>query len=567
MKLERIVIKNFRSIASDDTDLESYTFFIGRNNIGKSNYLKAVDILLSQDKTFKNFAELALNKNQVIEITGYFRGCEPYLTKLKESKHQVAVNAVVKEGLLALHVVIGVDGKAERSLLNQDTNELVNPTGLSTNLFKLFPETIFVRATADTSDELGEKQSTALSKIKKEVLDSFFQIVGAKVKERMKDIDSYLHGENTIRAAELRDFEKDFDAEMMGEFETCKSRVEFDLPDQETVKGGMRILLKDAHHSSEIADKGHGLQRTAFFAMVRMLAQRVVSSAAKPPPIFLIEELEAFLHPSAQVRLVGAIKSLTKNYQVIVTTHSPFVVTPEVITGLRMVRRNLQGSQAYGPTKKENEIKSAEYKTVRNGLAYSGQMAAIFSDRIVVVEGKNDDGFFPKVSSLLGYGSKGIMVTYAKASGGGATNVRQSKRFFELLGAKGVSVILDYDCLFASQFKEILKDLNLNPSIVDELRSSISWSDGKNPSLGQVLTLKTEASHAKALPIIIKLASLRVYILQKGGPENYFSEQFKTSNSNVCQDSKRLWEHCDSMDDLADLDELNAIFSTLHSDT
>ena len=363
---------------------------------------------------------MANDKNSQIEIIGYFKGCEAFLPLLKESKHQKAVTDMMADGLLALRVAISTEGKAERTLYNQKTSAPENVTGIATNLAKIFPEPIFVPATADTSDELQDKASTALTKLKKEVLQVFFTALADKVKGGFVDVDKYLHGDEKSRAKELGEFEKEFDSEFMGEFSSCKSRVQFDLPDEEMVGKGMHIFLNDGHHESEIPEKGHGLQRTAFFAMIRLLAKKATGAASKPSPVFLIEEVEAYLHPTAQAKLVSAILLLTQKYQMVVSTHSPFVISVDSCHGLRMVIRNEKGSQALGPQKQKDEFDKKDYESIKNNLKYSRHLTALFADKIIIIEGKNDGGFFPKAHALLGFAADGKLIEFLPALSSGS---------------------------------------------------------------------------------------------------------------------------------------------------
>jgi AAA15 family ATPase/GTPase len=45
--LKKIYIKNFGPIIEDEVLFEPFTYFIGRNNAGKSHYLRAVEVFLA----------------------------------------------------------------------------------------------------------------------------------------------------------------------------------------------------------------------------------------------------------------------------------------------------------------------------------------------------------------------------------------------------------------------------------------------------------------------------------------------------------------------------------------
>ena len=210
MKLKKVVIQNFRSIVNDEVIFNDFTFFVGKNNYGKSNYLRAIDHLLSFGKTYSDIAEIQNNKDNPVIIDGWFEGVKDFTPQLKESKHKEAVEKLIdSDGLIRLRLTINTDGQAETSLVDSVKNETVNPTGWATNCKKLFPETIFVPATADTADELQEKATTALSKIKKEVMQRFFTSLSSKIENAFEPIDKFLHGEEKDRSDDLKKLEKD----------------------------------------------------------------------------------------------------------------------------------------------------------------------------------------------------------------------------------------------------------------------------------------------------------------------------------------------------------------------
>lgn len=48
--LKRIHIKNFRSIVDATIELDDFNFFVGKNDSGKSNVLKAINLFLMRER-------------------------------------------------------------------------------------------------------------------------------------------------------------------------------------------------------------------------------------------------------------------------------------------------------------------------------------------------------------------------------------------------------------------------------------------------------------------------------------------------------------------------------------
>ena len=74
-----------------------------------------------------------------------------------------------------------------------------------------------------------------------------------------------------------------------------------------------------------LKNRGEGLQLTIKNAVFKMLAE---NQSQNRNTIFAFEEPETHLHPSAQIEMYRSIKALSKNnnFQVIMTTHSPYIV-------------------------------------------------------------------------------------------------------------------------------------------------------------------------------------------------------------------------------------------------
>jgi len=561
MRLKKIIIQNFRSIINDEINFEDFTFFVGKNNYGKSNYLKAIDFLLSFSKTYaKEISEIQYNKKLPILIEGWFDNIKTFTPNLKDSKHQVAVEKLIDStGLIRLRLTISLNGEAETLLVNPSDGKTQNVTGWQNNCKKLFPETIFVLATADTADELQEKSSAALSKIKKEIMQQFFTSLSAEVKKAFEPVDKFLNGE--YRSKELEDIEKDFADEMMGEFSGVKPKIKFSLPDSTVIGHGMKINLNDGFHECEIEQKGQGLQRTALFAMMRLLSKHHTVDQSKPAPIFLIEELEAFLHPSAQKKLAESMADMSKKYQTIASTHSPFVLTPNILNGYRKITRSIKdGSKCVCLQKNNQDLRKKEYDNFKNSLAHTGNLVSLFSDIVVIVEGTKDIGFYNTVLSLTIIKDK-EKVSFVGTTSGGNSGFHVSYNFFKLIGFNKVFAICDIDTLFNINFKEFLKVKSINSDFIDEFRGLIGFNKSGQPSLEEVLLNINKVGIKKIENKIKELKKNEIFVLTKGAPENYYSDNLKNNNPNT--NIKSLWEKVESKNDFDGLTELTNIMKDI----
>ncbi len=328
--------------------MNEFTYFVGRNNSGKSHYLKATELLLAtRNPTSDEIKKLQNDKALPIVIEGDFSGVQDFTALVGKSNHKAAIDSSITNGILTIIRNLDATDSDNCFLAISDRNsKIINPAGLAQNLLKVLPDAIVIEATADTADELKSKSNTANSKLKKEVLGQFMADLRTKSTNAFTELNEFLHSQDqNKRSSELSAFQKDLKDELEGEFEEVIPTVEFGLPDEEVIAGEMKIFLDDGYRS-EVEQKGHGLQRATLLALLRLLAKQGQRYRDRPAPIFLIGELETFLHPFAQTQLGEALSKLVSRYQIVTTTHSPFIISPGNIEGYKRVTKGEVGTTA-----------------------------------------------------------------------------------------------------------------------------------------------------------------------------------------------------------------------------
>lgn len=149
----------------------------------------------------------------------------------------------------------------------------------------------------------------------------------------------------------------------------------------------IQISFKSAHDEGNIPlhFRGDGFRRITMMSYFEYLAEQ--NASEKQDIIFGFEEPETFLHPSAQENLFGKLKNMSdNNYQVIVTTHSPFIVRDSLKVQLIHIK------------KEENEINVYQnihdYREIVDdlGITLENQFISVFeqSRALLLVEGIDD---------------------------------------------------------------------------------------------------------------------------------------------------------------------------------
>lgn len=114
--------------------------------------------------------------------------------------------------------------------------------------------------------------------------------------------------------------------------------IAFDAPEQ-SLFGKMGRTVVDDGIETDLYQKGSGLQRAVAYAAIRVYAEQQKAavntdsdsreSAGTLPgsSLFLcVDEPEIWMHPKAQQALAQALADISQNEQVIVSTHSPYIL-------------------------------------------------------------------------------------------------------------------------------------------------------------------------------------------------------------------------------------------------
>lgn len=223
-------------------------------------------------------------------------------------------------------------------------------------------------------------------------------------------------------------------AEMIESFAPgCKVQLGWD---EATVKSARPNLKVEIETSDGLARpleyQGHGVQRSLMYAALTSEVER--ATAADGAVVLVIEEPEAFQHPLSCRVLARTVRELSsRNYQIIYSTHSSDFVHPDVIGGLRIVRREDRDGQ--GQASRIEALSQgkllAQWQRVFQGGDYTvesvqGRLSAhltpevlegLFARLCVIVEGDEDEALIRGSAAQQGMDLDAAGVAVIQANG------------------------------------------------------------------------------------------------------------------------------------------------------
>lgn len=299
--------------------------------------------------------------------------------------------------------------------------ELENPKGYPGVLKGALPEFLFVPAVRDVTDEAKVLKTSPFGLLVNSVLEKISEEQKNIIAERLKDIEKLLNRGADDRIAEIQQIENRLN-ELMSELIECDIEIEMGLPQLKEVFGETKVYADDGVRTT-IETKGHGLQRSMIFTILRAYAEiahlkKAGDRAEQRSTVFAVEEPELYLHPQFQRTLMDVFQQIASTRdQIFYSTQSSLFVDISAFDTVCIMRRAKDSGEFFstatqlfvqqlvkdlkarkGVEAKETGIRE-QYANVFNPMINEG----FFADKVVIVEGPSELYSLPIYARLLGY--------------------------------------------------------------------------------------------------------------------------------------------------------------------
>jgi len=484
MKMRKIEIRNYRSLQDVTIYPKDLLALVGRNNSGKSNVLKALELFfegstnLVDDECFHSH-----ETTKPIEITITFEQLSDWekekfrpwmngdslvvgreICCRGEDSYEVNTIAAIKipepewlqedvicgdsiaawwakkdslkvnshdfgQKLGTSKPTVGQWKEAANQFLKDHGNEIPwkeekrkNPKGYPGVLKGALPEFIFIRAVRDISEEAKVGRTNPFGQLIQSVFEKVPGEQKVALEKQLEEIGKRLNrrGESD-RIGEIKSLENRLN-ELMSEIMECDVELEIGLPRLSEVLGAAKIYADDGVRTT-IETKGHGMQRSMIFTILRAYAelahaQKAGDKANERTTIFAVEEPELYLHPQSQRTLMSVFREIAfERNQIVYSTQSSLFVDVSRFDEICIMRREKKEksfqsnpSQLFMPAliddlKARKGIDATEegmreqYSNAFNPVINEG----FFAEKVVIVEGSSEQYALPIYASCLGY--------------------------------------------------------------------------------------------------------------------------------------------------------------------
>jgi putative ATP-dependent endonuclease of OLD family len=474
MKLIRLEIRNFRSIGhlvieprnntgqqeGVDGRQEQITTFVGKNNSGKSNILRALQFFftasarsavaedvcnfaddagtwvectfgdlstsdrdelakyVAHDGTFR--ARRTLHKDGdrcVTKLRGYVQ--RPSAPWLQEDYPDYAdMDKWLQLGIdVARYAELGARGGVTRRTFAEFRENYMRENGASLEFVEelsdtelkgrqstaasVLPHFIFVPAVGDVASAIYGKQNSLLNEMVGAVIGAAKANGDYTAAQQALLRAQELVNPSARRLAKLGKIEDDL-AEKLSSWPGTKVAIRTQVDDLAKILVEGLVLRVDDGSDTDLSEKGDGIQRQILFRVFQLYAdfraQRGVFMpdadevpADRGPSIIAFEEPELFLHPQAQEQFYDDLLTVSRQDQVLLATHSSFLVRLEQAEGLHIVWRPSPNAPTDVRTAAREWLDADDRQRLKEINLCSAEVSKVFfADRVVVTEGQED---------------------------------------------------------------------------------------------------------------------------------------------------------------------------------
>lgn len=399
MKISSVKLQNFRSYKDEvEIKFNDFTALIGKNDAGKSTVLEALDIFFNDAKIDKDdinvenrndnakitisvcFTDLPnsividenvpttlqgeylLNENQELEIIKKYSNagkpqvfirakhptnehCKELLTKKNSDLKKIVTdnNITVADNKINSLMRSAIWQHFSGELQIQDTEIELNKEDAKNIWEKLkayMPTYFLFKSDRENNDKDSEVQDPLKIAVK-EFLEN-----NAEIKSQLNDIarqvDECISQVSARTLAKLRELDESI-------ANTLHPQINVEGLKWQDVFKGISIA---GDGDIPINKRGSGVKRLILLSFFRAEAERKIEEKQQQQPnsananadvIYAIEEPETSQHTKNQEILINALKDLSQNTQIIITTHSSVVVRNLQFDDFRIVVENANG--------------------------------------------------------------------------------------------------------------------------------------------------------------------------------------------------------------------------------
>jgi len=419
MNICRAEILNFRALKKVDVPLNNFSVLLGENDVGKTSFLFALERFFTNKKATEKEDFFCEKTDSDISITLTFENL-PSAPELAAIKHA--------DGKIVVRKVFAFDKTPEVKAVMKDGSTKSIDKEILKDYFS--SESFhFIPVHRDLSVQFSMNKTALLGKTMR-----------AKMHEAIKgnDPDNSLPKIEEILRKSLEEPKDTLQSFLRQQMSNEDLKLLFDELTVDPIEGvSFKVKLSDDRVENVlISNRGAGTQNNLIIALFRLIAGLDVGGKI----IFAMEEPENSLHPKAQRQLLTVLQEISKDSQVIVTTHSPVFLERSKFENNIILTRTIGGNTI---AKTFNPLMLEELRTDL-GIRPSDALLKGGGNCAILVEGNTEEDGFPILMEMLGLSEFKLGIAIISLRGSDLHTIRSTAKLLLAYDIPCV-VVLDKD--------------------------------------------------------------------------------------------------------------------------
>lgn len=385
MRITKIAIENFRSIEHAEITPTEFNILVGQNNHGKTNFFEAIEWFYNGSG---DLGEIVYRRdpNKDVSVELEYVDIQSGIEAVKNEKTKESFRKFAGDRNV-IRVIRRKSDQGKRALWDEEKGEWSqkNFAGFDKAFNDCLPRLQYVATTTRLAEISKYGRKTPIGEMLSGVLTAIMETSPAYREFREKFDDLFSSDASEVRV-ELNALGGKVKGHLQQQFPDC-ANVAFGVaePNFDDLLKNFETSVDDGIETSA-EEKGDGMQRALMLAIIKTYSDyRREKDDLGKHFLFLIDEAELHLHPTAQRQLKDALLLLSANEdQVFINTHSSVLVADDPPGQYLMKIEKIAGASLISPVSK------ADKPDVVYELLGGSPSDLLFPNNFLIVEGRSE---------------------------------------------------------------------------------------------------------------------------------------------------------------------------------
>lgn len=328
MTISKLSIYNFRSIEKiENLTVTSFNVFVGQNNHGKTNIFEAIEWFYNGGDENEMVRNGASRDSVYVDIE--FQDAQSGLERVTTATHKTKIKNTIGENEI-IRVRRRLNDVKKVYYVDAGGSEVDFGTGIANSLLDFFPKLQFVKTEATLKEVAKYGRKTPMSEMLSDVLEQILEDeTGSLEYAEFKEKFNKLFGQGGAVGKGLLAIGEEVKTHVNKQFKCDEISFMPALPTFDDIFKNTTTRVNDGIETTA-EEKGDGMQRAIMLGIIQTYADYRRKKENSTDFIFLIDEGELHLHPTAQRSLKNALLELSASGdQVFITSHSSVLIADE----------------------------------------------------------------------------------------------------------------------------------------------------------------------------------------------------------------------------------------------